>query len=92
MSARNPVCSVPAEETPQPDERDAALIISLRDYFAIHAPASEIVVPDTVLGCAQALGLDLKDYDDSQHYTRVVARARYAYADAMLVEREKARS
>lgn len=65
------------------------LPVSLRDYFATHAPASEIVVPDTIQDCAMYLGIDPRDYNGDQHYPRVVARARYAYADAMLAERAK---
>ena len=48
--------------------------MTLRDYFAIHAPKGEIFV------IAEMVNSD---------YHKEIAAARYAYADAMLSERNK---
>ena len=65
---------------------------SLRDYMATHAPAAEIdsMIPHGVAECADLLGLSsAQDYIYSTHYPMLVSRARYAWADAMLRERDK---
>ncbi len=66
--------------------------MSLRDYAAIHAPASEIdgMIPQDRKECAAALGLsDYKEYVVAIHYPMLLSRARYAWADAMLRAREE---
>ncbi len=66
--------------------------MSLRDYMATHAPASEIdgMMPKTIGDSAAALGLDSwKKYVTATHYPILVSRARYAWADAMMRVREE---
>lgn len=62
--------------------------LSLRDYFAAHASHEDIGAPDTVGGCAKLLGIPPSEYDETVDWVRVVAKARYQYADAMLRARE----
>jgi len=49
--------------------------MTLRDYFAAHAPASEI---ERIVKC-----------NFSEHYPMAVAKARMIWADAMLAARER---
>ena len=64
--------------------------ITLRDYAAIHAPASEIadMLPATAVDCAEFLGLDVP-YVFMDHYPLLIRKARYQWADAMLAARGK---
>jgi hypothetical protein len=65
--------------------------MTLRDYAALHAPADEIrdIAPNKVDDCAAYIGIASEHYLGSRDYIRVLAKARYAWADAMLKERTK---
>lgn len=65
--------------------------LTKRDWFAAAAPAAEIdnMVPTTVAEAAAYIGVPVEEYKYTTHYPLVAAKARYAYADAMLAERSK---
>jgi len=66
--------------------------MSLRDYFAAQAPqdAIENLIGDSRASAADFLGITFEAYSSALHYVPAVAKARYAYADAMIAERAKA--
>lgn len=69
---------------------DSQVGMSLRDYMATHAPASEIgkIVPRSLNGRIQYLGEDLNFYYLGEvHDMQCDAKARYQWADAMLAAR-----
>ena len=63
--------------------------MTLRDYFIAHAPAQEIsdLVPSDINGCAAYIGIPPEEYKGESHYLLVLAKARGAWADAMIAER-----
>ena len=64
--------------------------MTLRDYFAAHAP-KEVRDLDgwKVSDCAEALGLpEGVAYNWLKHYIPLIAKLSYEYADAMLKARE----
>lgn len=63
--------------------------MSLRDYFAAHAPASALDINDwSVQDCQNFLGLpDGEPYQWRKHYTGLQAKLAYEYADAMVKAR-----
>lgn len=61
--------------------------VTLRDFFAATYPQDESTYPGTVRECAVLLGIDPKDYRADVHWLQVIAKRRYAYADAMLAAR-----
>jgi hypothetical protein len=65
--------------------------MTLRDYAALHAPADEIrdIVPSTIGECAAYIGISFSEYVADEHYAKALAKARFAWADAMLAERAK---
>jgi hypothetical protein len=65
--------------------------MSLRDYFAAHAPAKEIedLMPSSVKEAAEFLGKTIDEYKYGEDYYKAIARRRYEWADAMLAERQK---
>ena len=65
--------------------------MTLRDWFAGKAPAQEIesMIPVTVGECAKFIGMDAADYIGGEYWQKVLAKARYQWADAMLAERAK---
>lgn len=65
--------------------------MTLRDYFAVHAPESEIrsMKPGNMERCALYLGIEEDDYNADIHYRQVLAKVRYEWADTMLSERDK---
>ncbi len=65
--------------------------LTLRDYFAIHSPTDALDLPrDSPDGVRAYLKITSPygDYPDNWK-ERVQAKARYAFADAMLAERAK---
>lgn len=60
--------------------------MSLRDYFAAHAPEEALILPSTLGDCATFIGVE--KFDNTKHWPLVNAKARYIYADAMLQARE----
>ena len=64
---------------------------SLRDEFALKAPSQEIenMVPNAVAQCAAFIGISANEYMGLVDYPKVLAKARYRWADAMLKERAK---
>lgn len=64
--------------------------MTLRDYYIVHAPAAEIaeMVPATIKDCAFYIGVPCDRYDGVRDYVTVLAKARCAWADAMLKARE----
>lgn len=66
--------------------------MSLRDYFAIHAPNEGI---DAIMGVSIKdvkvfMGLlEGEGYNSSVHYPQANAKARYAFADAMIKARRQ---
>lgn len=64
----------------KPDGGPASGGMSLRDYFAAHAPT----MPKTAF-----LDLERGNESGAQWMAKRLARWAYAYADAMLAEREK---
>lgn len=75
------------------EDMDGSIItwkgMSRRDYFAAHLSIEDIYVPSSVELCAAYIGVDAKNYKPEIHYNQVVCKARYAYADLMLKERDK---
>lgn len=63
--------------------------MTLRDYFAIHAPTDELPIKDTIDFCASYIGIEREKYNVIMDYRKVVAKARYEFADAMLAERSR---
>jgi len=65
--------------------------MSLRDYFAAHAPTGDegITPPATIKELEEFIGIPSGTYNWLVHWPMAVAKARYAYADAMLAERVK---
>lgn len=65
--------------------------MTLRQYYAAHAPAQEInnELPLTAGECARFLGMEPKDYDGEKHYFLVLAKSRHNWADAMIAEGKK---
>lgn len=74
-----------------PEELAAAAGISLRDWFAGMALQATINtgVEGTVESAAKELGINPSDYKPSVHWPILVARDAYAFADAMIAERNK---
>ena len=64
--------------------------VSVRDYFAVHAPASLVGIDGWSVHQAHAyLGLPADvAYDWRIHYPALVAKMSYEYADAMLRARK----
>lgn len=62
--------------------------MSLRDYFAAHAPDclmnGDLALPDICM----LLGVSEKEYDWKFHWPKAVAEIRYRYADAMIARME----
>lgn len=65
--------------------------MSLRDYFAASALQSLIHtgVEGTVKDAANRLGIEAKDYKFQIHWPMLCAMDAYAFADAMIAERNK---
>jgi hypothetical protein len=65
--------------------------MTLRDYFAAHAPTGDdgVTTPQTIKELEEFIGIPSGTYKWLVHWPIVVAKARYAYADAMLRERAK---
>lgn len=65
--------------------------MSLRDWFAGQAPSAEIndITPATVKECAEYIGISDISYRPTD-YKKVLAKARYEWADAMLAARTAA--
>lgn len=70
---------------------DGAKGMTLRDYFAAHAPQDAIdsLIGTSILSASNFLGLTYEAYSSALHYVPAVAKARYMYADAMIAERSK---
>lgn len=68
--------------------------MSLRDYFAAHAPEEEIENTLTAKEAARELGITAEEYlkDASGNYFRYVSQRRYRWADAMLAARKAVRA
>ena len=67
-----------------------SLGMSLRDYFAAHAPTGEEGIATPALSqMEEFLGIEKGTYNWLVHWPMVVAKARYVYADAMLAARGK---
>ena len=63
---------------------------SLRDWFAAEAKYEDLFIPVSIAECVAYIGLPSEEpYAPSRHWPRVVAKARYEFADAMLAERDK---
>lgn len=64
--------------------------MTLRDYFAIHAPSDEVdnMFVDDKVWCANLIGIEGQHYDCRIHYKLVISKLRYQYADAMLHQRK----
>ena len=65
--------------------------MSLRDYFAAHAPAREIAdtIPDNIGWCAKYIGVEMAEYNTPEHYMRVLVKRRCDWADALIAELNK---
>jgi hypothetical protein len=63
--------------------------LSLRDYLAAHAPLNEWNLPVKIDAAAEYLGIDPSKYKCEIHWPRVIAKASYEYADAMIAQRVK---
>ena len=64
--------------------------MSLRDWFAGQALSTAAQdTGGTVASAAKELGIPIGEYDGKKHWPKLVAKSAYAYADAMLAEREK---
>ena len=63
--------------------------MSLRDYFAAHAPSREIenIIPETGKEAGDWLGVE--KFNWREHYPMAAAKARMIWADAMLAARGK---
>lgn len=62
--------------------------MTLRDYFAAHAPACVLELEGwTISECAADLGIGTYKY--REHYRLLISKLSYEYADAMLAERAK---
>ena len=64
--------------------------MTIRDYFAVHAPAEEIdaMSPQDTKQCAEFLGIEAGTYKHNM-WPIVLAKLRYQCADAMIEERAK---
>ena len=65
--------------------------MSLRAYFAAHAPAREIAdtIPDNIGWCAKYIGVEMAEYNGPEHYMRVLVKRRCDWADALIAELSK---
>lgn len=61
--------------------------MTLRDYFAAHAPHDALGLPIKVEEAAARLGIPAANYRAEHHWHQVVAQARYVFADAMMKAR-----
>jgi len=67
--------------------------MSIRDHFAAAALPMISQVEDahgTIGEAAEALGIEASEYDSKKHWSALVAKRAYQYADAMISERNKA--
>lgn len=67
-------------------------IVTKREWLAWLAPADEIesAFPINIEGCARILNIPVENYvKGGQHYFQVLAKLRFAWADAMLAETAK---
>ena len=64
--------------------------MTLRDWFAGQALSTAAQdTGGTVASAAKELGIPIGEYDGKKHWPKLVAKSSYAFADAMLTEREK---
>ena len=64
--------------------------MSLRDYFAARASESDLAEPGDVGACKKMLGMkEDEKWVFERDFPRLRAMTRYAYADAMILAREK---
>ena len=68
--------------------------LTVRDYIAVRAMSAEIEADDGWAPgqVAQTIGVSPSEYEPTKHWPRFVAMRAYAYADAMLAERQKGRT
>ncbi len=65
--------------------------MTLRDYFAAHAPREAInaISGTSIEDAAKFIGVTVEEYNYRKHAHLVDAKARYIYADAMLMARQE---
>lgn len=64
--------------------------MDLRDKFAMSAKHSDLAIPASIEKLAVYIGIPTAEYSHVIHWSIVVAKARYVYADAMLGARKYA--
>lgn len=65
--------------------------MTLRDYFAAHAPVHDLsqMIPHHLHDLCRVIGIPLDEYKAEVHYLPFIVALRYRWADAMLAERAK---
>jgi hypothetical protein len=63
--------------------------MTVRDWFAGHAPTLEIeaIIGGSVSSVSEFIGIAINDYNYQLHYLQACTKARYQWADAMLIAR-----
>lgn len=73
---------------PPENHASVAVGMTLRDYFAAHAPDHVTNIDEWgVKDAAALIGVSVVDYSWQEHSALVIAARAYAYADAMLKAR-----
>ena len=65
--------------------------MDLRDKFARSAKHNDLAIPASIEKLAEYIGIPTAKYRHVIHWSIVVAKARYVYADAMLGARNEPR-
>ena len=70
------------------DNHDILEGMTLRQWYAGMSTYEDLILPETIKECAIFIGVSTEEYNGLIHWPKVVAKARFLHAQAMLEAEE----